>query len=272
MPTIPTVQPTPIVHPVVELRRYRLHPGRRDELIELFDRELVETQEATGMQVVGQFRDLDRPDQFVWLRAFASMGARRRSLEAFYGGPVWARHGLAAASTMIDSAPRSLDPHPAGSSRFVDGFVHGAILGALLGTGVLTGRWYGAGRIAHLHVNILGWAGLTLLATLVFFGPTMVRTRIRQGADDDAAARWVDRKSEPALSAAKCGRSSPGFASLDPGYTIQRLRRPRLRLHFGRVIVHQLLGDAARIEIPLAADFGNRRNLCSRTGDEALGK
>lgn len=66
-------------------------------------------------------------------------------------------------------------------------FVHGAILGALLGTGVLTGRWYGAGRIAHLHVNILGWAGLTLLATLVFFGPTMVRTRIRQGADDAAA-------------------------------------------------------------------------------------
>ena len=103
MPTIPTVQPTPTVPPVVELRRYRLHPGRRDELIELFDRELVETQEATGMQVVGQFRDLDRPDQFVWLRAFASMGARRRSLEAFYGGPVWARHGLAAASTMIDS-------------------------------------------------------------------------------------------------------------------------------------------------------------------------
>lgn len=67
-------------------------------------------------------------------------------------------------------------------------FVHGAILGALLGTGVLTGPWYGAGRIAHLHVNILGWAGLTLLATLVFFGPTMMRTRIRQGADDTAAA------------------------------------------------------------------------------------
>jgi hypothetical protein len=66
-------------------------------------------------------------------------------------------------------------------------FVHGAILGALLGTGVLTGSWYGAGRIAHLHVNVLGWAGLTLLATLVFFGPTMVRTRIRQGADDAAA-------------------------------------------------------------------------------------
>jgi hypothetical protein len=64
---------------------------------------------------------------------------------------------------------------------------HGAILEGLLGTGVLSGPWYGAGRVAHLHVKILGWAGLTLLATLVFFGPTMVRTRIREGADADAA-------------------------------------------------------------------------------------
>ncbi|MBY5163937.1 hypothetical protein [Salsipaludibacter albus] len=66
-------------------------------------------------------------------------------------------------------------------------FVHGAILGALMGTGVLAGRWYGAARIAHLHVNLLGWAGLTLLATIVFFGPTMARTRIESGADARAA-------------------------------------------------------------------------------------
>jgi hypothetical protein len=91
------------VHAIVELRRYLLHPGRRDELIELFDAELVEPQEADGMQVVGQFRDLDRPDAFVWLRAFPTMRARRAALEAFYGGAVWARHGMAAAATMVDS-------------------------------------------------------------------------------------------------------------------------------------------------------------------------
>lgn len=88
---------------VVELRRYALHPGRRDELIELFDREFVETQEAAGMQVLGQFRDLDRPDLFAWLRGFAGMDARRAALEAFYGGPVWAAHRAAANATMLDS-------------------------------------------------------------------------------------------------------------------------------------------------------------------------
>ncbi len=66
-------------------------------------------------------------------------------------------------------------------------FVHGAVLGALLGTGLLTGPWYLSARHAHLHVNVLGWGGLTLLATFVFFGPTMARTRIEPGADARAA-------------------------------------------------------------------------------------
>ena len=66
-------------------------------------------------------------------------------------------------------------------------FIHGAILGALMGVGLLAGSWYGAARIAHLHANILGWGGLTLLATLVFFGPTMARTRIEPGADERGA-------------------------------------------------------------------------------------
>jgi hypothetical protein len=115
---------------VMELRQYTLHGGRRDELIELFDREFVESQEAVGARVIGQFRDLDDPDRFVWLRGFPDMEARRRSLEAFYGGPTWQAHRNAANATMLDSdnvllfkpalggggfaiGPRR--PHPAGT-------------------------------------------------------------------------------------------------------------------------------------------------------------
>ena len=89
--------------PVVELRQYTLHPGQRDVLIELFDREFVETQEAEGMRVIGQFRDLDNADRFVWLRGFADMPGRARSLGAFYGGPTWKAHADTANATMIDS-------------------------------------------------------------------------------------------------------------------------------------------------------------------------
>src|SRR5512141_2772883 len=89
--------------PIVELRRYTLHPGRRDELIELFEREFIESQEAVGIQVLGQFYDLEDSNQFVWLRGFNDMDARRASLNAFYGGPVWKMHRDAANGTMIDS-------------------------------------------------------------------------------------------------------------------------------------------------------------------------
>ena len=88
---------------VVELRQYLMQPGQRDELIMLFEREFLETQEDQGMAVLGTFRDLDRQDWFVWLRGFAGMASRHRGLEAFYRGPVWARHRTAANATMIDS-------------------------------------------------------------------------------------------------------------------------------------------------------------------------
>ena len=87
---------------VFELRQYTLHPGQRDVLVDLFDCEFVESQEAVGARVVGQFTDLDRPDRFVWLRGFADMDARRDALTAFYGGPVWARHKDVANATMVD--------------------------------------------------------------------------------------------------------------------------------------------------------------------------
>jgi hypothetical protein len=89
--------------PIVELRQYTLHPGKRDVLIDLFDREFVESQEAVGMRVIGQFRDVDDPDRLVWLRGFEDMTTRAESLQAFYGGPVWKAHREAANATMIDS-------------------------------------------------------------------------------------------------------------------------------------------------------------------------
>lgn len=89
--------------PIVELRQYTLYPGRRAALVALFDRELVETQEAVGMRVIGQFCDLNDPHRFVWFRGFADMPARKQALTDFYTGPVWKAHRDAANATMYDS-------------------------------------------------------------------------------------------------------------------------------------------------------------------------
>ncbi len=88
---------------IYELRYYTLRPEARETLIELFEREFVESQEAVGAEVVGTFRDPDNPDTFPWIRKFPGMEARRTALEAFYGGPVWKAHRDAANATMLDS-------------------------------------------------------------------------------------------------------------------------------------------------------------------------
>jgi len=99
----PNAQPPQICCPIVELRQYTLHPGKRNVLIDLFDREFVESQEALGMKIIGQFRELDNPNRFVWLRGFRDMPSRAQALKDFYGGPVWKAHREAANATMIDS-------------------------------------------------------------------------------------------------------------------------------------------------------------------------
>lgn len=88
---------------VIELRQYTLHPGKRDVLIDVFERELVESQEVLGMRLLGQFRDLDNPDKFVWMRGFTDMPSRQAGLTGFYTGPIWLANRNTANETMIDS-------------------------------------------------------------------------------------------------------------------------------------------------------------------------
>lgn len=87
---------------VVELRQYTLLPGQRDVLIEIYERVFIEGQEATGIQVIDQFRNLDDPDRFVWLRGFPDMTRRAQALDAFYTGALWMANRDAANATMID--------------------------------------------------------------------------------------------------------------------------------------------------------------------------
>jgi len=109
----------PRFSPIVELRQYTTRPGRRDELIGLFDHEFVKPQEAEGIRVIGQFRDLDDPNRFVWMRGFPDMAARRTALTAFYGGPAWLARRDAANATILDS-DNVLLLHPLGADGGFD--------------------------------------------------------------------------------------------------------------------------------------------------------
>ncbi len=93
------------MHPlnVFELRNYVMQPGKRDVLIDMFEREFIESQEVLGSRVAASFCNLDNPDRFVWLRGFESMETRAKALDGFYSGALWQGLRNEANATMIDS-------------------------------------------------------------------------------------------------------------------------------------------------------------------------
>jgi hypothetical protein len=77
---------------VLELRQYKIFAGKRDQMIGLFDSTFVESQEELGMRLLGQFRDLNDPNRFTWMREFPNMQMRGKALTDFYTGPIWKAH------------------------------------------------------------------------------------------------------------------------------------------------------------------------------------
>jgi hypothetical protein len=74
------------------------------------------------MTIIGQFRNLDDPNKFVWLRGFPSMDVRGRGLAEFYGGPDWKSRRNAANETIIDNDNVLLlrPVHPASAFALAD--------------------------------------------------------------------------------------------------------------------------------------------------------
>ena len=82
---------------------YTHQPNKRDDFIQLFEDHFIETQEAVGIQVIGQFYDLDDSNRCIWMRGFNDMDSRKESLTAFYTGPIWKEYRDAANATLVDS-------------------------------------------------------------------------------------------------------------------------------------------------------------------------
>ena len=74
---------------IVEVRSYRITPGKRDEFVELFKTRSIEALQAHGMKIVGPLIDLENPNKFLFLRGFPSMEDLHRMKDEFYGGKLW---------------------------------------------------------------------------------------------------------------------------------------------------------------------------------------
>lgn len=74
---------------IVEVRTYRVTPGRREEFVEIFEKRVVPLHREYGIAVLGPFLDTENPNRFIWLRGFPSLAERDTMKAAFYGGDVF---------------------------------------------------------------------------------------------------------------------------------------------------------------------------------------
>ena len=88
---------------VIELRNYLLKPNVRSEFADYFNAHFVESQNASGGNVLGRFAVKGNDDKFFWIRGFADMQTRSAFLPEFYYGEVWKKFGGEANEMMLDS-------------------------------------------------------------------------------------------------------------------------------------------------------------------------
>lgn len=88
---------------IVEVRSYRIKPGRREEFVQLFQTRAVPALRSHGMKILGPLLDIENPNKFVWLRSFPSLAERDRMKDAFYEGDFWKNELEAIAMPMLES-------------------------------------------------------------------------------------------------------------------------------------------------------------------------
>jgi len=87
---------------VLEIRNYLIKPNVLEHFIDYFEEQFIDSQEAENIRVLGQFRPIGEPNRFVWLRGFADMQSRLKSLQAFYSGAGWEKYGALANEMMLE--------------------------------------------------------------------------------------------------------------------------------------------------------------------------
>ena len=88
---------------VIELRRYTIQPGGREDFARYFESYFPEAFEQLGALALGQFFERERVDHFTWLRGYHDLDARARVNAEFYFGPLWKEHKATLNGLIVDN-------------------------------------------------------------------------------------------------------------------------------------------------------------------------
>jgi hypothetical protein len=74
---------------IIEMRTYKIKPGKRTEFLEIFESKSVPAHHAIGMKILGPFLSIEDPDTFFFMRAFPNLESREPMKAKFYEGELW---------------------------------------------------------------------------------------------------------------------------------------------------------------------------------------
>jgi hypothetical protein len=61
---------------IIEMRTYRLKPGKRTDFLETFRTKSIPAHHAIGMKILGPFLSVEDDDSFFFMRGFPDLASR----------------------------------------------------------------------------------------------------------------------------------------------------------------------------------------------------
>jgi hypothetical protein len=87
---------------IIEMRTYKLKPGRRSEFLEIFHAKSMPAHAEIGMKILGPFLSIEDPDAFFFMRGFPDLPSREPMKAKFYEGELWKSELESVLMPMID--------------------------------------------------------------------------------------------------------------------------------------------------------------------------
>jgi hypothetical protein len=88
---------------IIEMRTYRLKPGRRAEFLDIFLTRSMPAHRRIGMRILGPFLSVEDPDVFFFMRGFPDLASREPLKQQFYEGELWKQELEQKLMPMIES-------------------------------------------------------------------------------------------------------------------------------------------------------------------------
>ena len=87
---------------IIEMRTYKLKPGKRAEFLEIFRARSMPAHAEIGMKILGPWLAIDDPDTFFFMRDFPDLGSRECMKARFYESELWKQELECLLIPMID--------------------------------------------------------------------------------------------------------------------------------------------------------------------------